>query len=163
MLVCLFGPHAIGKSTALARWSKRYPSLRTFPIDDMRREFPDEKAKSALAARCVADQSVVYVIDSARTFDCGFLAEILVVTCRPEVLRRNMVARCERRGKKFREESWGERVLVYESKARYANFLERTGYPGTVLTINDYSDWQTVDEYFYALYRRLCNRRDKCQ
>lgn len=162
MLVCLFGPHAIGKSTALKRWKDRYSALRTYPIDDMRKEYPDEAAKSTLARQCVEDRSAVCVIDSARTFDCGSEATILVVSCRPDVLRANMIERCEKRGKRFKEQSWSDRVLDYESLRRYSNFLDRTGYQGTVLTINDRSDWHAADEYFYGIYRQLWNGRNRC-
>ncbi len=101
-VIGMVGMHALGKSTALLRWKKRYGDrLKAYSLDDMRKTYNTNEEKIALVEKCRMD-SCVCVIKSARGFAAwlsSFLPTepVIVVWCTESVARKNMVIR--RKGK----------------------------------------------------------------
>jgi hypothetical protein len=55
---------------------------------------------------------------SERTLD------VCVTTQTPEVMKAHLQARCLKKGKRFREDYWVERALIYEGQRRYVNMAK---------------------------------------
>jgi hypothetical protein len=177
-VIGLSGPHAIGKTTAVRRWVNRYPGLVACLADNQRecrredwdavmaappnvREWKGEaEAKRRLVEKHRAAPTVA-VIDSARTTALNYSLSgehVRRMTCSPESLERFMRARCRRKGKRFRDDCWGRKMLEGESSRRYLSFAARTPAGVKVFEVNDQArDWPAVDEYFGRLFRRIHN------
>jgi hypothetical protein len=72
-----------------------------------------------------------------------------------------MKARCEAKGKRYRDDYWTKLKLQYESGRRYLNYAKKSlaGYDIKFFEIKDQaSDWPEVDEYFGTLFRKLNNQ-----
>lgn len=104
------------------------------------------------------------VCESARTTTTRYATPsdpVIIVTCPGPVLGKHLRARCEAKGKQFREDYWDQWKLEYESTRRYLNFAAKNLMKEQVrhFVIEDQArDWQAVDAYFGVLYRRLHNQ-----
>jgi deoxyadenosine/deoxycytidine kinase len=160
-MISLVGCNAVGKTTAAARYATRYPFLKTWSLDLLRKEFPDTSAKVQLAARCVAERGTVHLIESVYTthLDCP-PHPVFVAVCDWKLYERHMRARCERRGKRFRDDYWNPGKLEYESGRRYRNWVAKNLRPSDVVLFeirDQAADWATLDERVAAVIRRLHN------
>lgn len=120
-----------------------------------------EKERKVLALRRSAP---IALVESARTTTTTVFAlpdePVIVVICPGAKLRDHLKARCEAKGKKFRDDYWTEWKCDYEAQRRYLNFAAKNLRPEQyrVFTIEDQArDWPAVDDYFGTLYRRLHN------
>jgi hypothetical protein len=85
---------------------------------------------------------------------------VILLTCDWQTLGNHLRARCEVKGKRFRDDYWDQWKLGYEASKRYLNFAAKNLTPEQVkhFEINDQArDWPAVDDYFGALFRRLHN------
>jgi hypothetical protein len=111
--------------------------------------------------------SPIVLVESARTTTVSLaLPEepVIVVVCPGEVLGKHLRARCEKKGKKFREDYWDEWKLSYESSRRYINFASKNLRPEQykVFQIEDQArDWLVVDAYFGSIYRKMNNELNR--
>lgn len=217
-IIHLVGPNAVGKTTAVVRWRKRYSKLSIVSLDLLRKVGYDTKAEKQERCKEWKELDQVVVVESARTtqlvtVSCdtggdgvvlqgetriniqgwkGSLEEkrlavekvrqyplvvcesartttvnyalsdepVIIVICSWQVLGKHLRARCEAKGKKFRDDYWDQKKLDYEASKRYLNFatknLPTSQYK--IFTIEDQArDWPAVDEYFGKLYRELHN------
>lgn len=122
----------------------------------------DEKKQ---AVEGVRDRFGIVVCESARTTTTTTSYSlpdepVILLTCPGEILGRHLRARCEAKGKRFRDDYWDQWKLDYESSRRYLNFAAKNLRPEQVrhFEIKDQArDWPVVDEYFGSLYRRMHN------
>jgi hypothetical protein len=172
-MICMVGPNAIGKTTAVERWSKRYGDKLTAISCDNQRVIVGESVTKELGWSGTAaekqalvnkyrDLPQVTLIESARTDIVRFLhgqGNLLVVTCEPAEHRRHLQARCARSNKLFREDYWTFEKCRYESTRRYVNSANTNFHPRQVkiIELKTYDDWSIVDTYFYSLFRSLYN------
>lgn len=164
-VIGMIGPHAVGKTTALARWTARYGSLglQTFSLDAQRKEFPGNEEKRALVGshRCPAPE--VVVVESARGFAgwVGYLSAgdpLIVLTCPEPVGRAWMM---ERKPGKPLSDYWTPKRLDYECNGHLLNYVRKhTGHMVVKhFVIEDRErDWPAVDEYFAKIFKALHNR-----
>lgn len=151
MLIGLFGPHAVGKTTYLrnsmdALADVTQPDLRIV-LADLRQEFiltPDRQSwlkkrqvkwqgnaeeREALMRFC-AEDSAVWIVESAWFFRGMHTAlnsytqqvKFIIPITQPAILKHFLVTRCEEQSKPFRGDHWDDPRLVYESSLRYTNF-----------------------------------------
>lgn len=161
-VIGLIGPHACGKSTALRRWKERYGrKLKIWPLDDLRKQYPDNEAKQNLV-RKLRNEPVVSVIESARGF-AGWLNAfkqtdpVIVITCPEPVGRQWLIER--RKGKPL-SDYWTEKRLEYECARHLANWASRLSSAHLFcFTENRQDEWTKVDAYFSKLFRKLHNGR----
>lgn len=177
-IIQLIGPNAIGKTTAARRYADRYKTQLTVMHCDNQLivnngvKTRDHRLKATMAEKQQAledwrSHPGVCLFESARN-DMLRLAlsrePIIFVVCTAKMHERNMRARCEAKGKKYRADYWVHSRLEYECCGRYVNFaqknLAKSQY--TIFELNDQErDWPAVDEYFYTLFRKLHNVRTK--
>ncbi len=171
-LISLVGPHAIGKTTAIQRWAKRYHKLTAISCDlGLVYNFHNKQKEkgwqgSAEEKRALVQKwqkwNGVVVIESARTDIIRFMegeGHLILVTCNWELHEMNMRERCAAKNKKFREDYWTEGKLVYESCGRYLNSAEKNMPHHDLFPIwNKQTDWQSVDARFGELFRRYHNK-----
>lgn len=174
MLVTMVGPHAIGKTTALRRWSVRYPELVAISADlgavyrggeEQHREkgwAGTIQEKEALV-RDYTRRDCITLVESARTTTLHYIepgSPVILVLCESAVLERVMRQRCAAKNKKYREEYWTQVKLSYESSRRYTNFVSAKHLAHEEFWVNDQErDWPAVDRHFAKLYRQLHNNR----
>ncbi len=107
----------------------------------------------------------VTLVESARTTHLEFVSRespTIVVTCSAALYEKHMRARCEKKGKRFRDDYWNAYKLEYECHRRYINYCEKSGIKAAYFLIEDQArDWPAVDEYFSTVFRRLHNARVK--
>lgn len=174
MIIHLVGPNAIGKTTAVQRWSKRYGErLTTISCDNNKvtcgsEEFREKgwqgtaAEKDALVKKYQALDKII-VMESARTTTlCSAIPQepVILVTCAWQLHKANMMARCAAKNKRFRAEYWTDWKLNYECTARYVNFAKKR-LPGSRVEhfhLTNYAEWDAVDAYFGALFRQLYNK-----
>lgn len=171
MILALIGPHAIGKTTAIKRWSTRYPLLKVAACDNCKafsegweERQPDwggsSDAKIAIATR-LAEDTRLWICEGNTARNMPWLkvvpcVAIFHVYCAPKKFGELMKARCEKRGKEFRRDYWTDQKLWYESSQRFEN-AQMKGRLATKrvqsFEIKDQSrDWKYVD---YAFIKEL--------
>lgn len=162
----MIGPHAVGKTTALKRWTARYGDrLRAVSLDAERSKYPDNPAKAALVESCRADGRV-WVIESARE-PAGWLtvlpsdAPVVVLTCGTEDARKWWGERRTAKGKPADlGPYWHDKRLLYECdgyiRSASQKFLRPDQTKHFVIADRE-RDWPAVDEYFGSVFRRLHN------
>jgi len=178
-IIHMMGPNAIGKTTAATRWSEKYGSRIAVVLADIQMEvvgdvktkvrgWKGEQSEKKALVEAIRTQYPVVLCESARTTTTTTYAlpeePVIILTCSPEAMDRNMKARCDRKGKTFREDYWKLDKLAYESSRRYLTFAKKNLDPRQIkhFVIEDYAtDWAAVDEYFFSLFRRLWNARNK--
>lgn len=172
-IIGLFGPHAIGKTTAANRWIARYHGL-TAALADLQREATWQGRMLVRGWQGTAEQKFnlvrhhqqrggVTIVESvwstpARAFNPE--SPVIFVVCGWTTMLRLLQYRCESKGKQFRKDYWNQQRLDYESHRRYINFAARYLCPNQWKCFdinNQVEDWPTVDEYFGQLYRKLHN------
>lgn len=186
MIVALLGPHAVGKSTALQRWVERYGhiGLKGIHCDNNRliegnaehqgvvvettqkgwSGTGDDKVR--LARECHKSPNV-YVLEGNTARSIPWLKvvpvkQIIHVTATPQRFGELMKERCEKKNKPYRSDYWNHNKLLYESHGRLRNALHANAIraPFQEFKINDQMiDWDLVDTFFYALFRKLNNER----
>lgn len=177
-LICLFGPHAIGKTTAARRWVDRYKPRLKAALADAQLVYDGEaevrvrewkgtlEEKHRLIGESRADPSSVILIESCSSYGhqiargLGPADRVIHVYCPPALLRENLRRRCEASGKTFNLSYWDDKRCGYEAFQRMDNCLRRVLRPDQYVKflIKDYAaDWPAVDEYFSQLFRRLYN------
>jgi len=171
MIIALIGPHAIGKTTAVQRWSDYYPHIRMVACDNGRAfdglgweekqpgwlRSSDEKI--AAATRC-AESPYTWVCEGNTARNMPWLKVvkckvILHTFCSPEKFAQLMRARCNRNKKEYREDYWSDQILAYEASGRFKN-AERDKKLATKNVLdfvidNQETDWEPVDEIFNQL------------
>lgn len=173
MIISVFGPNAIGKTTAARRWAAKYPGLlRCISADlclvmengEERREQGWNKTieeKRALVGK-YRQLSQVTIVETARTSRWVEPEDFVVaLTCPWELHQKHMMARCAAKNKKFRAEYWTQAKLDYECSRRYTNFVAQYVHPSKYkhLAIADQArDWPKVDAFIYQLFRRFHNQ-----
>jgi len=179
-LISLVGCNAVGKTTAALRYAQRYPSLLIAECDTEKVLMPTTEGMERAVLRekgwkGTAEEKEnlmsgyrhrehVSLIVSARTTHLNFccLGEpVIMVTCDWQLYEKHMRARCEAKGKRYRDDYWDEYKLKYESSRRYLTFAQKNLQPQDVhhFVINDQAtDWPKVDECFRWLYRKLHNQ-----
>ena len=143
--IVLVGPHAIGKTTATARYKALFPELVVTHCDS---KLPIETDAVQLCEGCAAHANQwLPLIESPH---------IIQVYCDPETMEQFMRQRCALNGKPYREDYWTPRMLQYEAGDRMVNLLRRLGLPSKLFYIRfGYLGWDTVDAYFKGLYQEL--------
>lgn len=175
MIISLIGPHAIGKTTAIKRWSAMYPWAKVVMCDQglaFNAEGWEEKQRGWLGS---SDEKVACAVRAAYDPDLWICegntarnmpwmkvikSQLLIhVFCSPEKFRELMRTRCEAKNKKFREDYWDDKKLEYESAGRFRNALKA----GRILAssvveveINDQAkDWLIVDQIIVDTLSRV--------
>lgn len=177
-LISVFGPNAIGKTTAVKRWRKRYKSMCTFIDADLNLVMEGEaewrekgwsgtiEEKRALVTKYRALPKVTVVV-TARTATWIQPGDyVLILSCDWKTHEKHIRARCDAKGKRFRDDFWTEKVLRGESSRRYINFGAKYVDEGHLVhkVIEDQArDWPVVDEAFYRLFRKVHNEMIRCQ
>lgn len=178
-VIGLAGPNAIGKTTAVSRWVKRYPELWAALADNQRetgskdwdrvlagppnvREWKGDGGDKRNLVESHRVSTRITVIDSARTTALNYFLygePVILVTCSWETMERNLKERCGRVGKKYRVDYWTKERLGYEASRRYKGFAAKHPEMSCrVFEVNDYErDWPAVDAYFSKAYRSLHN------
>lgn len=173
-VIALCGPNAVGKTTAARRWAARYPRLVACLCDvrgliqegiETKDSHCWKKHRGLLAERYRAlAQSRVVLVESASGYGLRIAQDVeaqhwIVLVCSWQASLVQRKARCARTGKVFKEKAWTPTRLGYESERRMLNAV--SGLPPVrykVFRVEDQSqDWEVVDEYFCALYRKLHN------
>jgi hypothetical protein len=162
-LIAMFGPHAVGKTTALSRYKARYGDrLITLSFDAERSAFPGNPEKQSKVRQCQSDPAV-WLLESARGF-AGWLSvfgpsdPVIVLTCPEPVGRRWLVER--RRGKPLTD-YWTGKRLDYECNGHLLNWVSRLPGARHFVVEDRERDWVKVDEYFGKLFRELHNRLNR--
>lgn len=176
-IVALFGPHAIGKTTAARRWAVKYrPKLTTISADNQLeydgcseirvRGWQGSLADKHQLLKQLRDRSKVFLIESCSSYGTQILRGLLKtdyvihVHCSPKVMLDNLRNRALKRGKQFNAPYWDQRRLKYESYDRLHNCAKTYGLLSQVVEfkVDNYEeDWPVVDEYFGSLFRKLHN------
>lgn len=174
MIIGLCGPNAIGKTTALRRWCDHYPKLygafadvqleTVGRVDTRVREWKGTVEDKAKLVQQHRETGHILVVDSARTMALEALHktdQIILVLCTGPTMGRNIKARCEEKGKKYREDYWTKTKLEYEASKRYRNWVwSKAKCDYKVFWVEEYErDWPPIDEYFASLYRRAHNQK----
>lgn len=153
-LVAVFGPHAIGKTTALERFAKDdcrdYPDVTVVLMDNnlelwwdgpVLKEYRYSGRTHWKGSRedklnelwpCIEATEELVIVETARisnvheTIANGYArygggVQVVITTCSPETMRHFLISRCDSKGKRFNEEYWDEKRLIYESQGRYLN------------------------------------------
>jgi hypothetical protein len=175
-LIALFGPHAVGKTTAARRWVDRYKPRLVAALCDVQRGYDGAAETRVKEWKGTFAQKAVLLAAEARRRPGVFLIEtgrgnmilpalapddaVVHVYCSPARLRENLRARAARLGKKFNEPYWDDDRCGYEARRRLDNCAARHLRPGQMASfkIDDYArDWPAVDAYFGSLFRKLHN------
>jgi len=175
MLVALIGPHAVGKSSAGERWAERYKDINVVNCDNavaynssgwrerQRGWLGSTDEKVALATLC-ADEPKLWVCEGNTARNMPWLKVVPIYTiihtyCKPKLFGTLMKERCNRNGKKYREDYWTEQKLWYESEQRFRNAWSKHLNPRTTLKdflIEDVQkDWKKVDMEFSKVYHEI--------
>lgn len=181
-LICLFGPHAVGKTTAAKRYIQKYSPLLTVALADVQLEYDGEtetrvkqwkgtfeEKRSALES--ARTRTTIMLVESCSSYGTQLLRslkwddEVIHVFCSPQTLYDNLKRRADKLGKKFNGPYWDRKRLVYESRERLTNCARRCVRPDKYkeFRVDNYeTDWPAVDDYFGSVFRRLHNsiRRD---
>ena len=179
MLISVIGPHAVGKTTALKKWSNKFKDINFVHADNCiefnskgmyRKEkkwMGTSQDKVELTQKC-KDDSEIWVVEGNTPRNTPWLKyvqsdAVIHVYTSPDRFREFMKARCDKRGKQFREDYWTPQKLYYESYNRFNN-LRLKNWEGWELDfaefeISNYSDWRKIDFHFYKLAYRLLNDR----
>lgn len=174
MIVGLFGPHGIGKTTAAFRYLELYP--RVTVVTGRRWEItkqpipngwdhPQKPEKIdvrgwrgglAYQDRLVKlhEKKVGTTIiettrpDVAKLFNSR--ARLIFVICTPEHMQVLLLDSAEKRGVPYDCEYWTEETLLYESRDRYLNFAKKYLHQShyKVFEIVSWKDWDDIDKHF---------------
>lgn len=172
-VICLVGPHAVGKTTAVKRWVKRYSRLKGV-LADNQLEITQETEERVLEWKHTAEDKkrlvekhsasrTVSVLDSVRTTNCLYIGpedRVIVLTVPWEISMQHLKDRCKANGKKFNAEYWTPKKVEYESSNRYLNFMEKNLDEKQYAIFNirqQAKDWKIVDKHFGQLYRSMNN------
>ncbi len=153
-VIALIGPHAIGKTTTIYRWAKRYSRLVAKECDHLYGENPLKEID-------LSDKVVVLEGSSAQANRwlpgvSQNVVHIISVYCSGPVLLERMVARSK---KAFNYDYWDDKKLAYEAKARLDNLL-RLRLPKISVTeylVDKYEDWDKVDLGFRKIFVPINN------
>lgn len=196
----LYGAHASGKTTALLRMWEELNDVIIMPDgtppftfifgdndnaqyrwdDGTKLIIPRTKGRSpwkstaeikrGLVSECVADDSRVFVVESARSSDVhvgianafreyGGGAYVVFVTLSWDTIKHFIVERCKSRDKEFRADYWTPKRLHYEGSGRYLNqatkSLRPVGVPYHVYEIDEHREaWADVEAHIWDLLER---------
>lgn len=177
-IIHMMGPNAIGKTTAANRYAQKYgdriavvlADIQTVVVGQQRtreRGWKGTQEEKQALVEGVREQYPVVLCESARTTTTTYALPdeiIIILTCSPERMEENMRARCEAKGKRFRDDYWKLDKLAYESSRRYLTFAKKNLDPKQIrhFKIEDrVRDWPAVDEFFSEVFCRLWNKRSK--
>lgn len=135
------GPNASGKTTtvqsALEPWREDRRLAVAHADNADRSTFKGDGPTMLAALRDLWLSNATVVVVEGTNRIAGKLAEVLAEdrdtrTCEALVtemtgatMRRALVARCQKLGKRFRDDYWSDRVLEYEGRRRYQSLIER--------------------------------------
>jgi GTPase SAR1 family protein len=178
MIIGLFGPHAIGKTTMVERWVNKYPGLvgvhadnqtvrrsNKEPIREKGWQGSTTKKWEMLTAK--RESSVIYVIEGCSSYGTqlvrGFLPEdtMVHVFCSPSRLKELLQARCLRKGRNFNASYWDRKRCEYESYQRMANCIRKHLNPRQYkeVLIERWEDWPKAERLFVSFFVWLHNKR----
>jgi len=164
--ILLTGPNCSGKTTAVERAAEGWPegALRVVHADKELKGSPAEQ-EAALAAAWAGPEAALLVEGinrgasafaevSARCREAREVVAVHVTRSSPAIMREHLIARCAKRGKRFRADYWTHRVLLYEGTRRYAE-LARRRFPGARFwdVAADYSHLDALVETLRAQIR----------
>lgn len=179
MIIGLFGPHALGKTTylrdAMDSLADNAQSRLRIVLADLRQEYhlADDKTvwlkiiqphwqgnsqeRTILLQKCMADDAV-WIVESAWCFrgmqhTFGDAIKFIIPVAEPSVMKRFLQTRCELQGKTFRDDYWYDTRLIYESSLRYLNVVKNV--PHTVVTID--AQRKAWAEIHRLLLEELCS------
>lgn len=177
MLITVMGPHAVGKTTAIKRWSARFKDINFVHADNciefnskgMRKKeklwMGTSAEKVELAERC-RDSDDIWVVEGNTPRNTPWLKcveshAVIHVYTDPQIFKRFMQDRCAKRDKEFREDYWTDKKLEYESYNRFNNLRVKHWSGWNVdfkeFKIVDYNDWRKIDFHFIKLAYRYLN------
>lgn len=135
------GPNASGKTTtvqaALEPWRGDRRLAVAYADNADRSTFKGDGATMLAALRDLWLSNATVVVVEGTNRVAGKLAEViaedtparsceaLVTEMTGDTMRRALVARCAKLGKRFRDDYWADRVLEYEGRRRYQSLIER--------------------------------------
>lgn len=170
MLVGVWGPFAIGKTTYISAYQANHKGDAykhvSFVYADLSLEYHwsvkqqrwvdkqckgeedhwkgKQACKEAFIDDMVADDRRLWIVESARYFSGMYecLVEVfqrydggmafIIPTTDGATMKAFMQARCEGRGKTFREDYWDDRRVEYEAGARYLNAADKWFQPNKI-------------------------------
>jgi hypothetical protein len=171
-VICMVGPNAIGKTTAVERWSRRYGDRLTLISCDNQRVIIGNRVEKEVGWSGTAHQKQelcdkylkapgVTLIESARTDIVRFMrrqGHLFVVVCCGASHGEHMRARCALKKKKeYRVDYWTPEKLSYESKRRYVNSARANFHPAqtSIIEVDRYEQWKRVDKQLDELLQTL--------
>lgn len=176
-IIALIGPNAVGKTSAVTRWCKKYQRLVGCLCDSNQRvvagqleiearSWKQNESRAALVEHYkLLSQTAVIVAEGASGYGLRIAKELdadlwIIITCSAQASRRQLQARCQQRGKTFRADYWTDLRLSYESERRHIKYA-RKNLPAerfVVAAVEEQAeDWPKVDQLFGTIYRRLNN------
>lgn len=155
MMIGIYGPHAVGKTTFLHNYLDAFGDAARKPLHVVCADNPiewelagdtwleqrrhawkeDRPAKLPLMRTAILD-SGVWVVESARFFS-GFGPELIsfvkeggalkfiIPVVHPNLMRQFIQERCIKNSQTFNAPYWDEARLRYESHDRYMNFVNK--------------------------------------
>lgn len=154
MLIGIYGPHAVGKTTFIYNSMDALADAIPRPLQLVCADNPvefelcgetwverrrqawklDRPAKLPLIETAMFDKAI-WIVESARFFSgfgpdiTGFIklggaAKFIIPTVSPALMRSFIQERCAHNGRAFNEPYWDEARLRYESHDRYVNFIK---------------------------------------
>src|SRR5207253_998259 len=113
--------------------------LTAISLDLLRKPGYDTAEEKSQRCKEWKDSGGVVVVESARTTTTSYALPdepVIIVTCSWQSMRGNMMARCAKKDKRFRDDYWDEYKLTYESSRRYLNFASKNLDPKQVKHFN---------------------------
>lgn len=174
-VICLLGPNAIGKTTAVRRWCEKYGDklvgvladtqisiINGEEIRDKGWQSGDVEERERLAAKYEAMNRVV-VVEAAAGYGVrvskAFKNPVCIcVVCSGKASRANIESRCVAKGKEFRGDFWTADKCSYDSERRHVTHCKKSNLESVIVRVeNRETDWEKADEEFSKLFMKIHN------